>query len=111
MSTPKISSALISAKACNEAISDTLIAEAIATDAQLDSSRRDANLFSMLRSILAFNSGVFIIKDRDRIAIGAPVETICYAAIGEGCDEREAVEAAYYNCMNIAPTDRKVVGK
>jgi len=75
------------------------------TQAQLDSCRPDANLFSMLRAIVSFNRGVFLLKDGDRIAVGVPTESICYGALGDGCDEREAVKAAYENMLTTPPCE------
>lgn len=75
----------------------------------IDSCRPDANLFSMIRSIIAFGNGCFLLKDGDRIIIGEPTETICYGKLGEGCDEREAVRVAYENMMKVPPCERERV--
>lgn len=80
-----------------------------AAEAQLASCRPDASLFSMIRSIVAFGKGCFLLKDGDRIIIGEPTETICYGKLGEGCDEREAVRVAYENMMKVPPCERERV--
>ena len=72
--------------------------------------RTDADLFTALRNILAFNDGVFLLKDDDgRITVGVPVETICYAKLADGWDEREAVLAAHEAHKVGPPREREVV--